>query len=123
MTRRTIALAGLALLGACDRSLTHDVHDGAKLTARVQGIIRPGSDSAAARRVLEVQGFKCVSLLGADVDTLQKELEPPPPRLTCQKAEKVQTGKANDARRYLVDVLLDGPTVRGVEARVWVERK
>lgn len=117
------ALLTLALLGACDRSLTRDVTDGSKLTARVQEVVRPGSDSAAARRVLEVQGFVCVARLGAEVDTLDKDLEPPANRLTCQKSAKTRAGSSGDVRRYLVDVMLEGPTVRGIEARVWMDRR
>ena len=117
---RGVGLAALVLMSACDRSLTRDVHDGAKLTARVQGVVRPGSDSAGARRVLEVQGFHCVTRLGTDVDTLEKELEPPPNRLTCQKSGKAPRAATN---HFLVDVLLDGPTVRGIEARMWVNHQ
>jgi hypothetical protein len=112
----------MALLSACDRSLTRAVHDGAKLTSRVQEIVRPGSDSAAARRVLEVQGFQCATRLGSEVDTLEKGLEPPADRITCQKSEKAQT-KAAGVHRYLVDVLLEGPTVRGIEARMWSDSR
>jgi hypothetical protein len=116
------AIGMMLMLVGCDRSMTRDVRDGAKLTARVQEVIRPGSDSAAARRILEVQGFQCQMKLGSEVDTLEKGLEPPPARLTCQKSVSVKKKSARETQRFLVDVLLDSATVRGIESRVWLER-
>ena len=119
LLRMRNGIIALLLASACDRSLTRDVHDDAKLTSRVQEVVRPGSDSAAARRVLTVQGFACQTAL-AVVDSTPGNQEPPAPRLACTKVDDGGKKKADSLRHYQVLVLLEGPTVRGVEAQTWM---
>jgi hypothetical protein len=110
-------------LTACDRSLTHDVHDNVVLRGRVLATVPPGTDTLQARQTMTREGFGCTFHLGVDVDTLAKDVETPPDRLTCLKAVNAQPETADGYRRYVVDLLLDGARIESVETRMWMDRK
>ena len=124
--RRCVAYVLVALsiaLAACDRSMTHDVHDNAVLRGRVLATVPPGSDTLQARQVMTREGFECTFHRGVDVDSLEKDVETPPDRLTCLKAVNAQPETADGYRRYVVDLLLDGARIESVETRMWMDRK
>ena len=124
--RRCVAYVLVALsiaLTACDRSLTHDVHDNVVLRGRVIAAVPPGTDTLQARQTMTREGFGCTFHRGVDVDTLAKDVETPPDRLTCLKAVNAQPETADGHRRYVVDLMLDGARIESVETRMWMDRK
>lgn len=110
-------------LTVCDRSITHDVHDNALLRDRIIAAVPRGTDTGQARRLLTREGFTCTFHLGADVDTLAKDVETPSDRLTCLKDVNAQPETADGYRRYVVDLLAPGARVERVETRMWMDRK
>ena len=110
-------------LTACDRSLTHDVHDNVVLRSRVVATVPPGTDTLQAQQTMTREGFVCTFHRGVDVDTLAKDVETPPDRLTCLKAVNAQPETADGYRQYVVDLMLDGARIESVETRMWMDRK
>lgn len=124
--RRCVAYVLVALfiaLTACDRSLTHDVRDNVVLRGRVLAIVPPGTDTLRALQTMTHEGFGCTFHRGVDVDTLAKDTDTPPDRLTCLKAVNAQPETADGYRRYVVDLLLEGARTGSVETRMWMDRK
>ena len=124
--RRHVACVLVAVsiaLTACDRSLTHDVHDNVVLRDRVIATVPLGTDTLRARQTMTREGFVCTFHRGVDVDTLAKDAETPRDRLTCLKAVNAQPETADGYRRYVVDLMLDGARIESVETRMWMDRK
>ena len=121
--RRAIGVSACGLLVSCDHSLTRDVHDSKSLSQRVRAEVPVGSDTSVARRQMEHNGFSCVFRLGSDVDSLERDVVRPPPRLTCIKDVAAQPETADGFHRYLVDLFVGGVHVDSVEAHVWMERR
>jgi hypothetical protein len=118
-----VLVASSIALTACDRSLTHDVHDNAALRGRVIAVVPPGTDTLQARRTMTREGFECTFHRGVDVDTLAEDVDTPPDRLTCLKAVNAQPETADGYRQYVVDLMLDGARIQSIETRMWMDRK
>jgi hypothetical protein len=118
-----VLVALFIALTACDRSLTHDVHDNVVLRGRVLATVPPGTDTLQARQAMTREGFVCTFHRGVDVDTLAKDVETPPDRLTCLKDVNAQPETADGYRRYVVDLMLDGARIGSVETRMGMDRK
>ena len=81
-----------------------------------------GSDTSSARHRMESNGFSCAFHLGSDVDTLERDVVTPPPRLTCIKDVAAQPETADGYHRYLVDLFAQGGRIDSIAAHVWMER-
>ena len=121
--RRVINFSACVLLISCDHSLTRGVHDSKILNQRVRAEVPVGSDTSVARRQMEDNGFSCEFRSGIDVDSLERDVETPPPRLTCIKDVAAQPETADGFHRYLVDLFVGGVRIDSVEAHVWMERR
>ena len=120
---RVVGFSACVLLISCDHSLTHGVHDSKILNERVRAEVPVGSDTSVARRQMEENGFSCEFRSGMDVDSLEHDVETPPPRLTCLKDVAAQPETADGFHRYLVDLFVRGVRIDSVEAHAWMERR